>query len=155
MRVDDDAPEFAVFADDDALSDNAFLDVRPRQDQAVPRKDGTPDAGAEHPAPLSGENAVDMARVTSRGVGVGWRVRVGDGPYGPLRIVERHLRVDVQKVHVGFPVGFDGPDVAPVGLVQSPVGVSRSGEVVGREIVREDAASGHEIREDVLAEVVR
>src|SRR5581483_10338155 len=45
---------------------------------------------------------------------LGGRIRVTDGPHGPLAIVEVQRRVNGSQVHIGVIVGVDGAYVAPV-----------------------------------------
>ncbi len=63
------------------------------------------------------------------------------GPDRPVAVVQVELRHDVRELHVGFPVGVDRADVAPVG--HSPSVCRRS---CRRRLVREHAVRAHDER---------
>ena len=64
----------------------------------------------------------------------------------PVLVVEVEQRVHGDQVHVGFPVGVQRPDVAPV--------LDRLAVLVA-EVVREHAAVADHARDDVFPEIVR
>lgn len=69
----------------------------------------------------------------------------------PFRIVEVQLGTGRTQVHVGFEVGFQGSDIAPVGFFLNGL----SGNLVGIEIVGKEPSGRDQRRNDVLAEIMR
>src|SRR5258706_564455 len=78
----------------------------------------------------------------------GWELSLRR-PHGPRGIVEVQLRDDFGEVDVRFPVGIEGPHVAPIRLAVRHVDAALA------EMVHEDVrAIVHQTRDHVLAEVV-
>ena len=100
----------------------------------------------------AGYNAVD-GLATAMGIvkgELGGRIGVAGTPQRPLAIIKVEFRLDGTQVHVGFVVGVDGADIAPVG--NGVFGLA--GDAVGLEVVSVDGGIAGEFGQNVLAEIV-
>jgi hypothetical protein len=146
VAVDDGAADFRVAANidvivDDGLADFAVaVDADVVADQAIPNptagKNGTTgDDGVEGNA-----HTVLVGKNEFRG-----GILMLPGAQGPVFVVEVEDRGNADKVHVGFVVGIDSADIAPV---------EGFATVLIDKVVGVDAMLGKDARKNVFAEIV-
>src|SRR6267143_1203395 len=127
--VDDGIQDIAVTVDADVVADDGFLNAAAGDDGA------SGDDGIESDAHALGIGKDKLGR----------RILVLPGTERPVLVIKIEDRRDAHEVHVGFVVGVEGSDVAPV---ESVLGVFID-EVVGKDaVLRNDA------RKNVLAKIV-
>ena len=146
VAVDDGVADVAVTADVDVGEDDAGVDVGVAVDADIVREDRVSDDRTGDDA-AGGDDGVDAHAGTSGFAEdeLGGRVLVGAAAHGPGLVVEVEGGGDGGDVHVGFVVGLEGTDVAPVeGALL----------VFVDEVVGVDFVAAKELGEDVVAEVV-
>ena len=127
--VDDGCAHVAIAVNADIVADHAVLHAATREDGAA-GNDGV--KGDAH-AFLVGKNELDR------------RILLLPATEGPDLVVKIEDRRNTHEVHVGFVVGVDSPDIAPV---------ERFLAVFVDKVIREDAMLRNDARQDVLAEIV-
>src|SRR6267143_321710 len=127
--VDDGIQDIAVTVDADVVADDGFLNASAGDDGA------SGDDGIESDAHALGIGKDKLGR----------RVQVLPGTERPVLVIKIEDRRDADEVHVGFVIGVQGADVAPV---EGVLGVFID-EVVGKDaVLRNDA------RKNVFAKIV-
>ena len=154
VAVDDDLFKTAVFPDDHSLADDRLFNIRARHNHAVAGQHGRLDSGSKDAASFRRKGALNVAGESFHRADVRRRVGVGDGPNRPLRVIECHLGVMVEQIHVRLPVCLDGPNVAPVGFVLSPEGARLSGKDVRRKVVGKNSGFRDEFWNDIPPEIM-
>ncbi|CCC96390.1 protein of unknown function [Azospirillum baldaniorum] len=150
--VDHHLGQAAVAADVDVRQDHGLMqlaegvDAHLAEQQRILHQRAGDDAAARHQAVHRHAAPVLVVEDELRR---GQLLLVGEDR--PLAVVHVELRRDVAEVEVGLPIGVDGADVAPVGLRLMAVQDGRLGEVVGHH----PRPAGHQMGDDVLAEVAR
>src|SRR6266550_3910676 len=146
VAVDDGATDARVAADVHVVVDDGIQDIAVTVDTDVVADDGFLNAAAGDDG-TSGDDGIE-SDPHALGIGkdkLGWRILVLPGTERPVLVIKIEHRRDADEVHVGFVVGVEGADVAPV---EGVLGVFID-EVVGKDaVLRNDA------RKNVLAEVV-
>ena len=139
------AADVAVVHDDAAFHEGAGVDADAASENGVAHDAAGKNASA-------GYDAVDgLAAAMGLVEGeLGGRIGVAGTAQRPLAIVEVELGLDGAQVHVGFVVGVDGADIAPVG--DGVFGLA--GDAVGLEVVSVDGGVAGELGQNVLAEIV-
>src|ERR1700691_5496827 len=126
---DDTLVEFAVTVDAHSEAENGFGDAAAGNDGAGA------DDGIERDAHAGGIGEDEF----------GGRILLLPGVQRPALVVEVEDRRNGNQVHVGFVVGLDGADIAPVGFLFF---------IFVAEIVGEDPVLFDDARNDVLADIV-
>jgi len=146
VAIDDGVADAAVATDVDVGEDNAGVYVGVAVDADVVGEDGVAQDRAGDDA-AGADDGVD-AHAGAAGFAedeLGGRVLVGAGAHGPGLVVEVEYGGYGRDVHVGFVVGLEGADVAPVeGALL----------VLVDEVVGVDLVAAEELGKDVVAEVV-
>src|SRR5208282_551011 len=139
------AADVAVVHDDAALHQGAGVDAYAASEDGVAHHTSGKNASA-------GNDAIDglaaaMGLVEGK---LGGRIGVAGTAQWPLAIVEVELGLYGAQLHIGFVVGVDGADIAPVG--DGAVGLA--GYAVGLEVVSVDGGVAGELGQNILAEIV-
>src|SRR5216683_7540161 len=146
MAVNDGAADARVAADVHVVVDDGIQDIAVTVDADVVADDGFLDATAGDDG-ASGDDGIERDAHALR-IGedkFGGRILVLPSAERPGGVVEVENGGYADEIHVGFVVGVEGADVAPV---ESVLGVFVD-EVVGK-----DAVLGNDARKNVLAKVV-
>jgi len=146
VAIDDGVADAAVAADVDVREDYGGVDVGVGVDADILGENGVANDGSGDDG-AGADDGVDghagAARLAEDELG--GRVLVGARAHGPGFVVEVEGGGDAGDVHVGFVVGLQGADVAPV---------ERFLLVFVDEVVGVHLVAAEETRQDVVAEVV-
>ena len=115
VAVDDGAADARVAADIDVVIDDGSGDFAIAVDADVVAEEGVLDAAAGK----NGAVGNDRIERDAHAIGIGenkfrWRILMLPGAQRPGLVVEVEDRRDADEIHVGFVIGVDGTDVAPV-----------------------------------------
>src|SRR5712691_1585824 len=146
VAVDDGAADARVTADVHVVVDDGIQDIAVTVDADVVADDGFLNAAAGDDG-ASGDDGIE-SDAHALGIGkdkLGWRILVLPGTERPVLVIKIEDWRDADEVHVGFVIGVESADVAPV---EGVLGVFID-EVVGKDaVLRNDA------RKNVLAKIV-
>src|SRR5580658_1182532 len=153
--VDDGAPDLCVPAHDHMLEEHALFDLAERVHAATDAEHAPVDAPAGDDATVADHRIGCDTDARLRLVAeheLGGRVMRSAGANRPPEVVEVELRMDLDEIHLRFPIRVDGPDVSPISTVGP---FFFTGNEILREVVRNDRrALSHQTRQDVAAEIV-
>ena len=155
VLVDDGAPDLRVPPHLDVLEEHALFDLAERVHAAPDAEHASVNAAPRNDAAMA-YHRVGRDPYPSLGLvaehELGRRVVRRTSPNRPPEVIEVELGMDLDEIHLRFPVGIDGSDVSPV----SPVGTFfLAGDEIRGEIVSEDRrALRHQTRQDVATEIV-
>jgi len=150
--VDDDAGEAGLAVDDHVGEDDGLGEPAEGVGADVGEEEAAADLGAGDDAAAGDEGVDGLAAAHVLVVHeLGGRELLLVGPDAPVGVVEVERGDDAGEVDVGLPVGVDGADVAPVGRRAGLALDAALGEAVGVD----RGPLLDQVREDVLAEVVR
>jgi len=139
------APNVAVVHDDAAFHQRAGVDAHATAENRLADESAGKDAAARNDAVE--RLAAALLFIEDK---FGGRIGIAGAADRPLAIVKVELGLDVVQIHVGFVIGLDGSDIAPVRH-----GVFRlAGDAVGLEIVSIDGGLVGKLGKNVHAEVV-
>ena len=146
MAVDDGVADTAAAAHVNVIEEDALVDFAIAVDADVEAEDGFGDAAA-------GDDGTGADDGVERGAGAfgvgenefGRRILLLPGIERPAFVVEVEDRGHGNEIHVGFVVGVDGADIAPVGFFFF---------IFVAKIVGVDAVLIDQARNDVLAKIV-
>src|SRR5712692_4844101 len=146
VAINDGAADARVAADVHVVVDDGIQDIAVTVDADVVADDGFLNAAAGDDG-ASGDDGIE-SDAHALGIGkdkLGWRILVLPGTERPVLVIKIEDWRDADEVHVGFVIGVESADVAPV---EGVLGVFID-EVVGKDaVLRNDA------RKNVLAKIV-
>src|SRR5277367_1432811 len=146
VAVDDGAADATAAADVDVVEDDALIEFAVAIDAHIEAEDGFGDASARNNRARANDGIERDAHAGGIGENeFGGRILLLPGVQRPAFVVEVEDRGDGDQVHIGFVVGLDGADIAPVGFFFF---------IFVAKIVSEDAMLFDDARNDVFAEVV-
>src|SRR5467141_2384415 len=146
VAVNDGAADARVAADVHVVVDDGIQDIAVTVDADVVADDGFLNAAAGDDG-ASGDDGIE-SDAHALGIGkdkLGRRILVLPGTERPVLVIKIEDRRDADEVHVGFVIGVEGADVAPV---EGVLGVFID-EVVGKDAVLRNAS-----RKNVFAKIV-
>src|ERR1700723_3800424 len=146
VAVDDGAANAATAAYVDVIEDEALVEFAVTVDAHIEAENGFGDAAAGN----DGAGADDGIERDAHAGGIGedefgGRILLLPGVQRPALVVEVEDRRDGNQVHVGFVVGLDGADIAPVRFFFF---------IFVAKVVGEDAVLFDDARNDVFAEIM-
>src|SRR5262245_51597486 len=147
--VDDGSPDSAIFADHYVLHYDRFPYVDMIRDANIRRQDRVldtasgDDAAAAHNGVQRHTHAAALKILCEHELG-GWKLTL-IGSDRPLLVVEVEEGIDRDQIHIGFPVGIQRSNIAPI-LNSFPVGIMKLKGI--------DASALDHVRDDIFSEVV-
>src|SRR5271170_150995 len=146
VAVDDGAADATAAADIHVIEDDALIELAVTIHAHVEAEDGFGDASARNNRARANDGIERDAHAGGIGENeFGGRILLLPGVQRPAFVVEVEDWGDGDQVHIGFVVGLDGADIAPVGFFFF---------IFVAKIVGKDAMLFDDARDDVFAEIV-